>query len=116
MTDQPAPKTPDHLGFVERAATPIGNTDSVPQGTMLTVPASPPTGPSGTAPIVAANNVHWYEDRAFMTAIGGAAIAISDPIIEAMTSSQPFHWRPVVAGCILALVAYFRSRYNSVVK
>lgn len=102
--------------FVVRAATPIGDTASVPQGTMLTVPSVLPGGPAGTAPVVAVNTVHWYKDPGFVSAAGGALLALSSPIIEALTETQPFHWRPFVAGCILAVVAYFRNRSNSVIK
>jgi hypothetical protein len=100
----------------ERRASPVGDTGSVPSGTMLTVPSAATSGPSGTAPIVAVNNVHWYSDPAFLSAAGGALLAISDPIIEALTSTGPFRWRPLVIGCVLALVAYLRKTTNSVLR
>lgn len=100
----------------KRKASPIGDTSGIPAGTMLTVPSSPPVGSTGSAPIVAANNRHWWEDPAFMAAATGALLAIADPVLEALTSSDPIRWRSFAAGCILALVAYFRKRTNSVLR
>jgi hypothetical protein len=65
---------------------------------------------------VAANNTHWWEDAGFLSAAGGALLALADPIIEVLASDEPFHWRPFVAGCVLALVAYFRKRTNTVLR
>ena len=99
-----------------RGATPLGNTDSVPAGTMVCVPSAPEKGPTGSSPVVAANNKHWWQDPGFLSAAGGALLSIADPVVEVLTSSQPFHWRPFVAGCVLALVAYFRKKTNSVIR
>jgi hypothetical protein len=104
-------------GYEERrGATAIGSTESVPQGTLVTVPSACPTGSSGTAPVVAVNTVIWYKDPGFMSAAGGAALALASPVVEVLTETQPFHWRPFLAGCILALVAYFRNRANTVIR
>jgi len=99
-----------------RGASPVGDTGSVPSGTLLCVPAAPPSGPVGTAPIVAANAVHWYTDPTFLSAAGGAALAELDFIAEWLVSGQQLRWRSLAAGAVLALVAYFRKNHNSVVK
>jgi hypothetical protein len=94
----------------------VGSTADVPEGTLLRVPSVPPGGPSGTAPVVAVNTAHWYKDPTFLSAAGGAVLALASPVVEVLSETQPFHWRPFIAGCILALVAYFRNRDNSVLK
>ena len=100
----------------DRKASPISTTEGIPTGTIVNVPAVPSIGSSGTSPVVAVNNIHFWEDPGFLTAAGGALLSISDPVIAALTSTQPFHWRQFVAGCLLALVAWFRKRSNSVVR
>jgi hypothetical protein len=98
-----------------RAATPIGDTGSVPQGTMLTVPAAAPTGGISLGPIVAVNTTHWYADPAFLTTLGGAFLAL-EPVIEDAFRQSTFNWKSFTLACILALGAFFRNRFNTVVK
>lgn len=100
----------------ERAQTPVGNTACVPSGTLLTVPAAPPTGATGQSPVVAANTVPWYKDPAFLSAAGGALYALSEPVVQALTQEGPINWRSLALGCLLALIAWFRNRHNTVVR
>jgi hypothetical protein len=100
----------------QRKASLVESTASVPEGTMLTVPSAPTSGGTGTAPIVAVNTVPWYRDPGFLSATGGALLALSDPVIEALKSGDSFRWRPFLVGCVLAIVAYLRKTTNSVVK
>lgn len=100
----------------DRRPTPIGNTDSVPRGTLVTVPSVPPSGGTGQAPVVAVNTRHWYNDPAFLASAGGAFLALADPIVEALTTDGPIRWRSFIAACVLALVAYLRKRSNTVLK
>jgi hypothetical protein len=94
----------------------ISSTVAVPQGTLLNVPSAQPTGITGTSPVVAVNTTLWYKDPQFVAAVGGALLALADPIVEALTTSGPFRWRGLIASCVLALVAYFRKSSNTVVK
>lgn len=99
----------------DRKPSPVGSTEGVPAGTLLQVPSTSSTGPTGPAPVVAVNNLHWYQDPGFVAAVIGAFLAISDPIIEILVSNQPLHWRPLIAGALLGVVAWLRSRSNSVI-
>lgn len=113
---------PDAVAYPEkRAASPTVDTASVPGGTMLTVPSATPTGPSpvgpaGPAPVVAVNTTHWYADAAFMSAVGGAALALAEPLIQALQAKGPINWRSLALGCVLAIVAYLRNRNNTVIR
>lgn len=101
----------------ERRATPIGDTSSVPEGTMVTVPSTPPTGGTGEAPVVAVNNVSKWTDPTFLlSSISSIILVFADPLVTAFTSDKPINWRTLVAGCVLALVAWSRTRSNSVTR
>jgi hypothetical protein len=93
----------------------VQNTDTVPTGTNLKVPSASPTGAPPEAPIVAVNTVHWYKDQVLLTTLGGAVLAL-EPVIEDALRSQTFAWRSFTLGCILALAAYFRQKFNTVTK
>ena len=99
-----------------RAASPVADVKCVAPGTLMNVPAVQPTGGSGEHPVVAVNTVHWYKDPQFLAAAVGGLIAISDPIIEALSKQGPINWRSLVLGCVLALVAWLRTRTNTVTK
>lgn len=54
-----------------RKSTPIGSTTGIPSGTLVTVPASPPTGSTPTGPVVAVNTKPWYKSvTIWLTAVG----------------------------------------------
>lgn len=106
---------PDGYVIEERIATPIGNTGSVPAGTMVTVPTVSVSGPSGSSPVVAVNTAHWYQDPGFMTAVLGALLALV-PVIEDALRESAFNWKSFVLSCLLALGAYFRNKNNTVLK
>lgn len=97
-------------------ATPIKSTAHVPEGTLVNVPTAAPTGGAGLPPVVAVNTVSKWMDPTFLAALGGAALALADPIIEVLSKPGPINWRSLILGCILALVAYSRTRSNSVTK
>jgi hypothetical protein len=97
-------------------ASPVSSTACVPAGTLLNVPAVPPTGATGSAPVVAATTTVWYKDPQFVAAAGGALLALADPIVEALTSAAPLRWRSLIASCILAVVAYLRHTTNTVTR
>jgi len=100
-----------------RGATAIGGTEGIPVGTLLTVPSAPPTGPTGSSPVVAVNNVSkWIDPTFLVSSISSALLIFADPIITAITQKEPFNWRTFTAGCVLALVAWSRTRSNSVTK
>jgi hypothetical protein len=107
LSDEPQPE--------RRASTPIGNTDCVPAGTLVTVPAAPVTGGWAAAPVVAVNTVPWYKDPTFITTAGGALLSLIPVAVDAL-SAQTFNWRSFASSALLALAAYFRNRSNTVTR
>ena len=106
----------DYDGTTERRApTAIGSTDGIPQGTLVTVPTVPPAGNATIAPVVAVQTVHWYNDPAFLSMLGGALLAIAPVLVEAF-SQKTFNWRFFTLSAVSALGAYFRNRTNTVVR
>jgi len=81
----------------------------------MCVPSAPPTGATPDHPVVAANTVHWYQDQVIWTTAGGALLAL-EPVIEDALRQQTFNWKALTLSAILALSAYFRNRFNTVVK
>lgn len=113
MPDAAAPPV---VSYPERRAVSlVASTGDVPQGTLLNVPSAPPTGPSGPAPIVAANTVEWYLDPVFISTAGGAVLSLVPVVVDAL-SQKTFDWKSFVTAAILALAAYFRNNRNTVVK
>jgi hypothetical protein len=109
----------DYLPIERREPAPqtmISSTSAVPAGTLLNVPAAPPTGATGTSPVVAVNSIPMWKDPQFVAAAVGAVLALADPIVEALTSTQPFRWRTLIASCVLALIAYLRQKTNTVTR
>lgn len=106
----------DYDGTTERrTASPIGSTAEIPQGTLVTVPSAPPTGSSGSAPVVAVQAVHWYKDPAFLSMVGGGVLALV-PVITDTLSQKSVDWRYVALSAVSAIGAYLRNRTNSVLK
>ena len=101
----------------QRKASPVESTAEVPQGTMLTVPAANPTGPSGVSPVVAVNKVSKWSDPTFLIAsISSVILIFAPPIISALAIPGPFNWPLFIAGCLNALLAWSRTRSNSVTR
>lgn len=103
-----------------RGVTPIGDTGSVPEGTMVTVPSAPPRGGVGTAPVVAVNTRSKWSDPIFLltavTSLGSTVTAI----VDVLPSSGPIDWRataPKIAFAVInGLAAFLRTQINSVTK
>lgn len=110
------PAVPPPATLERRSATPILDTDNVPAGTMVRVPTAAPTGTAGQAPVVAVNNVSRWTDPTFLAAAGGALLALANPVVTALQAKGPVDWKGLAASCILAIVAYLRTRSNSVTR
>ena len=108
-------RSEDSGSAFDRKPSAVGSTEAVPAGTLLQVPAASVTGPTGSAPVVAVNNLHWYQDPVFIAAVSGAFLAVAGPMVEFLLSDQPLHWRPMVASVLMALIAWLRNRGNSVI-
>jgi hypothetical protein len=107
--------SPDPTFVEKRSATMISNTDAVPAGTLITAPTAPSTGSPGTAPVVAANTTHWYQDPTFIATASGAVLTLI-PVAAQALQEKTFDWKSFTASCFLALGAYFRNRNNTVLK
>jgi hypothetical protein len=56
---------------VSEGVSPVGNTASVPSGTLLRVPSATPDGPTPNAPVVAVNTKKWWQSwTVWLTAVG----------------------------------------------
>lgn len=105
----------------ERRATPIGNTGSVPEGTMLTVPAAPPRGGTGPDhPIVAVNTTSKWADPVFLLQLISGLTAISTAVIDVIPANGPIDWRATTPNIVMAILngagAFLRTQLNSVTK
>lgn len=105
----------------DRRATPLGDTGSIPEGTLITVPSAPPTGKITDSPkIVAVNTVSKWKDPVFLlmtvTALGTTYTAVMDVI----PSSGPIDWRMTTPKIVFAILngigAFLRTQINSVTK
>jgi hypothetical protein len=108
-------------GFVEkRSSTPVVDTGSVPSGTMLSVPSSPPTGTPPDKPVVAVNTVAKLMDPQFILSVLGSLAGLITSIHDLLPASGPVDWWAISPKILLALGgainAFLRAWTNTVTK
>lgn len=100
-----------------RKSTPIGSTAGVPSGTMVTVPASLPTGSTPAAPVVAVNTKPWYQSVTLWLA------AVGLPVLDILAEEIPKRFDLNTSGANHVLVtviglylAWRRYSKNTVIR
>jgi hypothetical protein len=102
-----------------RTSTPIGSTAGIPAGTLVCVPAAPPTGPVPSGPVVAVNvTPFWKSIEPYILIIGlPVADAVAEYVLSildggAFNASTLKHI--VITTAVGAYLAWRRKRVNEV--